>query len=191
MPVAVLQLPAPVSSDLDGPVEQAARAGDRAAWDELIHRHQRRVVVALVAQGVPAAHAKDFAQEAWLKLIAQADAGQLAVLTLPGLAIRQALFLARSAQRREGPRTDAVDVGEVAGPSAEAVFLSRERLARAQAVLASLHENAQRVFECLYGEPPLTTQQTAERLGLSLQRVRQIVCEVRKALRQDLNGESR
>lgn len=75
----------------EGATEAAARGGDRGAWTELIARHNRRVMLSLLAHGVLPAQAKEMAQEAWLRLITQADAKKLLRLELPGLAIRQAL----------------------------------------------------------------------------------------------------
>lgn len=188
--MALLDLPLPTAAGLDAPAEELARRGDRVAWERLIARHQHRVVVALVAQGLAPHAARDFAQDAWARLIAQADAQQLPRLELPGLAIRQALFLARSAHRRDGEVHAGPDeVAAPPSPSAEALYVSREQLARTHAALSRMHLNARRVFECLYGDPPKSQAETAALLGLSLQRVRQILCEVRKELRATLEGD--
>ena len=74
--------------------------------------------------------------------------------------------------------------------SAEARYLAAERLTRAKARLAELSPSARKVFELLYGDPHLSHAEIAARIGLSVQRVRQIICEVRKELRADLEGET-
>ena len=189
MPVVTLEL---TPTSLGEPVAEAATAlaalrGDREAWNVLVARHTPRVVVALVARGVLPAQAREFAQDAWLKLVERAAAGQLATLELPGLAIRQATFLARSAGRRPDALLQADADAAWSGPDAEARYASKEALARAQARLATMHPSSRRVFELLYGEPPHEPAEAAQVLGLSVQRVRQIVCEVRKVLRRDLD----
>lgn len=174
---------------VEGPTEVAARAGDRAAWTELITRHNRRVVLALLAQGVLPAQARELAQEAWLRLITRADAKRLERLELPGLAIRQALFLARSEARRPGASTEPLSSApEELVDSGEQAFFSRERLERARARVADLSPSSRAVFERLYADPHLSHAEVAARVGLSVQRVRQIICEVRKVLRAELEG---
>lgn len=191
MRVAMLDMPFPAADSTEGPTEASARGGDREAWNELIALHNRRVVLVLVGAGLPPAQARDVAQEAWLRLIRQADAGKLERLQLPGLAVRQALFLARSEARKSGAVT--ADAGPpLTAPtveSPEARFLAVERLTRAKARLSELSPSAQKVFGLLYGEPHLSHAEIAARIGLSVQRVRQIICEVRKELRADLEGD--
>ena len=178
------------SVKMEGATEAAARKGDRAAWTELIARHNRRVVLSLLAHGVLPAQAKEMAQEAWLRLITRADAKKLDRLELPGLAIRQALFLAKSEARRPGQQGELLDDGaETATQSPEALFFDRERLQRAHERLQEFSPSARAVFERLYGDPQLSHAEVAARVGLSVQRVRQIVCEVRKVLRAELEAE--
>jgi RNA polymerase sigma factor (sigma-70 family) len=177
------------SLQIEGATEAAARGGDRGAWTELIARHNRRVLLSLLAQGVLPAQAKEMAQEAWLRLITQADAKKLARLELPGLAIRQALFLARSEARKPGQQNEPLEAApEAVTESLETVFFDRERLQKAHERLQDLSPSARAVFERLYGDPQLSHAEVAARVGLSVQRVRQIVCEVRKVLRAELEG---
>src|SRR6185295_3198844 len=69
-------------------------------WESLIGRYERRVIVALLGAGVPIERAREIAQETWTKLMSKEARGELREVTLPGLAITQALFLARDEQRR-------------------------------------------------------------------------------------------
>lgn len=175
------------SVQTEGATEAAARGGDRGAWTELIARHNRRVMLSLLAHGVLPAQAREMAQEAWLRLITQADAQKLTRLELPGLAIRQALFLARSEARKPGQNPEALeDVPEGSTESGESAFFDRERLQKAHERLQDLAPSARAVFERLYGDPQLSHAEVAARVGLSVQRVRQIVCEVRKVLRAEI-----
>lgn len=186
----MMELPLPSTpAVLESAVEAAARAGDRSAWTELISRHNRRVLLALIAHGVLPAQAREMAQEAWLRLITQADAKKLDRLELPGLAIRQALFLARSEQRKPGHAVESLDtLPEAAAESTEELFFTRERLVKAHARVQDLSPSARAVFERLYADPHLSHAEVAARVGLSVQRVRQIICEVRKVLRAELEG---
>ena len=178
------------SVPLEGATEAAARGGDRSAWTELITRHNRRVMLSLLAHGVLPAQAKEMAQEAWLRLITQADAKKLPRLELPGLAIRQALFLARSEARKPGSSPEPLeDAPEASTDTLETAFFDRERLMKAHQRLQDLSPSARAVFDRLYGDPQLSHAEVAARVGLSVQRVRQIICEVRKVLRADLEGE--
>lgn len=187
--VAMLELPLTGAMTAEGATEQAARTGDRAAWNELISRHNRRVLLALLAHGVLPAQAREMAQEAWLRLITRADAKQLERLELPGLAIRQALFLAQSEARRPGAEVRPLsDAPEPVVDSGEQAYFTRERLERARARVAELSPSSRAIFERLYGEPHLSHAELAARVGLSVQRVRQIICEVRKVLRAELEG---
>jgi RNA polymerase sigma-70 factor (ECF subfamily) len=175
----------------------AALAGDAAAWNALIQKHNHRVVVALLARGVRVDKAKDIAQEAWIRLIEQQRLGRLERLQLPGLAIAQAAFLALEAARRDASARRLENVEEpaiaaaLADPrgDAEARLLTEERVARAVDVLSRCSASARTVFRLAYGGEGLSHTEVAQRAGLSLQRVRQILCEVRAKLRLELQGE--
>jgi RNA polymerase sigma-70 factor (ECF subfamily) len=177
-----------------------ALAGDVDAWNALIAKHDHRVVVSLLARGVRVDRARDIAQEAWIRLVEQQRAGRLAELKLPGLAITQAAFLSLEAARRDGARAEplsihaddsgcgAIDVADPAA-NAEAHLITTERVEQAERVLAGCSASARNVFRLAYGGDGLSHAEVAERVGLSLQRVRQILCEVRAKLRDALEGE--
>ena len=170
--------------------EDALR-GDVRAWNTLVQRHNHRVVVSLLARGVRIDRAKDIAQDAWIRLIEQQREGRLSHLQLPGLAVAQAGFLAMEAARR-AKKTEPIesDAEDVVDPSADAEtrLLTEEGLARAERILARCSPSAKNVFRLAYGGEGLDHADIAARLGLSLQRVRQIVCEVRKQLRSAVLG---
>jgi RNA polymerase sigma factor (sigma-70 family) len=188
----------PVTPRIELPDDQLAvqaLAGDRDAWGALIARHDHKVVVALLARGVALAQARELAHQAWIRLIAQQRAGRLDRLELPGLAIRQASFLALDAARRRAAGTrgeTTADADAVAGPEAsiEDRLIGREQLARAEAELARCSPQARKLFALLYGNPGMRHAEAARRLGLSVQRVRQTLCEVRARLRVAIEQES-
>lgn len=174
-----------------------ALGGDSRAWSALVQRHNARVMVALLARGVRVDRAKDIAQEAWMRLVEQQRHGKLQRLQLPGLAIAQATFLALENARREASarRHDPIDeplvAASLADPrdDAESRMLTEERVDRALEVLSGCSRSAREVFRLAYGGEGLSHAEVARRVGLSLQRVRQILCEVRARLRAALGGQ--
>jgi RNA polymerase sigma-70 factor (ECF subfamily) len=202
-PVAILparraeRLPAPkAGASDDSTVCEAALRGDPDAWNALVQRHNRRVVVTLLARGLSIDQAKDIAQEAWIRLFEQQRLGRLGQLRLPGLAIAQAAFIALEASRRDAVarRHELLDglvmAAAVTDPQgdAELRLLTEERVERAVDALSHCSLSARRVFRLAYGGEGLSHSDVAERVGLSLQRVRQILCEVRARLRRALEG---
>jgi RNA polymerase sigma-70 factor (ECF subfamily) len=186
--------PAPSRQD-EGALCAAALRGDETAWNALVNKHNHRVVLALLARGVRVDRAKDIAQEAWIRLVEQQRLGRLDRLVLPGLAITQASFLAMEAARREAtsrhqPIDEAI-AAAVVDPrgDAESRLLTEERVARAVEVLSRCGPSAREVFRLAYGGEGLSHAEVARRVGLSLQRVRQILCEVRAKLREAIQGD--
>jgi RNA polymerase sigma factor (sigma-70 family) len=178
--------PAPTEEAPKVDLAERALRGDEAAWNALVARHNQRVVVALLARGLPIERAKDIAQEAWLRLLEQQRAGKLRELKLPALAITQATFLALDAARRDGRTLALAENFETPDPRplSEQKLIGEQELARAQRVLAKCSPSARKVFALVYGGGNVSHAEVAEQVGLSVQRVRQIVCEVRKELRR-------
>lgn len=165
-----------------------ALAGERAAWQALIARHDRKLIVSLLARGVPLDRAREVAQETWTRLMESQRAGRLAHVTLPGLAIVQAGYLVSSDWRRQ-PRGPLAPLPEPAVESPELAAIDRQALSRVARALEQCPARARRVFEVVYQNPELSYEELAARLGLSAQRVKQTVCEVRKRLRAVLGEE--
>jgi len=184
---AILPLPLPgVDDPAEDELVRAALAGDPQGWARLIERHNHRVVVSLLGRGLGIDRARELAQETWLRLIERHRAGRLEALVLPGLAVVQAGFLAANERRRE-PSAGAVD-DQVAAPGGTALerAIDRQELDRVSRALRECPPAARRVFEFVYDHPELSYAEVAARLGLSSQRVKQIVCEVRRRLRDSL-----
>jgi RNA polymerase sigma factor (sigma-70 family) len=182
---------APEAVETAGDLSARALRGDEAAWNVLIARHNHKVVVALLARGLPLERAKDIAQEAWLRLVEQQRAGKLRELKLPALAITQATFLALDEARRN-TRVVAMAEGFDAAdprPLSEERLIGEEQLTRAKKALSRCSPSAREVFTLVYGGGGLSHADVAQRVGLSVQRVRQIVCEVRKELRRGFEDE--
>lgn len=179
-------------------LSRRALAGDRAAWDALVARHHRRVVVSLLAKGVRVDRAHELAQETWARLVQQQQRGLLTELRLPNLALTQAAFLAADDARRARRESISGAVEELPerqhpvdpSVSAERRLLSEEQLSRAHAALAQVSPGARTVFLLACDGQELPHAEVAARVGLSVQRVRQILCEVRKKLRSALEEET-
>lgn len=172
---------------------RGALDGDGDAWSLLIARHNHRVVVSLLARGVPLDRAKDLAQETWMRLIESQRRGRLSSLSLPGLAIVQAGFLLANARRQgDGCRGRAHPVGEptCVCPAPDEQLINKQELHRVAAALDGLSPSARRVFQFVYEHPELSYAEAALQLQLSTQRVKQTVCEVRKRLRAALTDEA-
>ncbi|MBV8761459.1 MAG: sigma-70 family RNA polymerase sigma factor [Deltaproteobacteria bacterium] len=157
------------------------------AWDDAIREHDRRVYVSVLALGLPPDRAREVTQMTWTRLIEQYAKGKLADLELPGLAIRQARFYALNEHQRA--RTEMRVLAAVPEPPAgdpERDLASRQELERVLAALETCSPQARRVFRLVYATPGGTAQTAAQAVGLSLQRVRQILCETRAHIRKEL-----
>jgi RNA polymerase sigma-70 factor (ECF subfamily) len=111
--------------------------------------------------------------------------GALTELEFPGLAIRQARFLAlNELQRRKVEMRVLAAVPDSAPPpDIDRVVASREQVERMLDALATCSPTAKRVFRIVYGNGG-TCATAAQEVGLSLQRVRQILCETRSHIRK-------
>jgi RNA polymerase sigma factor (sigma-70 family) len=169
--------------------EERALRGDRDAWEALIQQHQHRVLVSLLARGIRIDRAREISQEAWARLIAQQVAGRLSRIELPGLAITQALFLARDEARRRATMHEqsagAIEM-ERAGdpaPSAETRLIAKDDLHRIERVLQKCAPRAREIFLFAYEHPELAHEEVARHFDVSTQRIRQTLCEVRATLK--------
>lgn len=167
-------------------IEARALNGERAAWDELVGLHRRRVLVALLADGISLSTAEELCQETWSRLWQQHQRGALDRLELPGLAVTQARFLARD--ERRASRVRSAHTHEEASVEFESAVISRQQLGRVELALGRLSAQAQRVFRLSQHEQ-LPHADIAELVGLSVQRVRQIIFEVRTVLRAELQED--
>lgn len=161
-------------------------------WDDAVRRHDRRVYLSVLALGLPPERAREITQAAWTRLIEQHQRGALGEIELPGLAIRQARFLAFNelSRTRVENRVLAAVPDPPAAPDTERVVGSRQEIERVLAALATCSPTARKVFRLVYATPGGTASQAAKEVGLSLQRVRQILCETRRHIRRALAEET-
>lgn len=180
-----------------------AQAGDADAWNEIARRHTRRVVISLLASGYSLELAEDLTQETWMRLMKLQREGLLRDLRFPGLAIAQAAWLAREAERTRRRREGIVGSAGVSWLSTETgeelaseidpeqLAIDRERLELVEQELSRCPVRAQQVFRAVYGAAGESHAEVARTTGLSIQRVRQIICEVRARLRSALDSQER
>jgi RNA polymerase sigma factor (sigma-70 family) len=159
-------------------------------WDDAIRRHGHRVYVSVLALGLTPDRAKEIVQATWTRLMEQHAVGSLVELDFPGLAIRQARFLAlNEMQRRKVEMRVLASVPEAAPePNVERVVASREQIDRMLDALQTCSPTARKVFRLVYATPGGTCATAAQEIGLSLQRVRQILCETRNHIRRALEA---
>jgi len=160
-------------------------------WDAAVRVHNVRVIASLVALSIPFAQAEELASQTWARLLEQERAGKLPEIRLPGLALRQARFLALTwlTERRREVGPAGLEMVH-ADTDPERALIVRRDVQTALGVIATCSRSAQLVFHLIYDHPPLTHEVVAERVGLSTQRVRQILCEVRKKIRVALEQTS-
>lgn len=156
-------------------------------WKQAVANHDHQLIISLLAEGLRLDEARDVAQEAWLRVIESASAGRLERIELPGLVIRQASFIVADRQRARRLRV-AAPVHEVealpAAETAEGHTHARELLEVVNAELATATPRARGVFLAVLGSPDEAHRSLAQKEGLSLQRFRQVLCEVRAKLRR-------
>lgn len=159
---------------------------DPAGWDDAIRRHDRKVYLSILALGLSPERARDIAQQAWTRLLEQHAKGALAELELPGLAIRQARFLALNELQRTRTevRVLAAVPDQPPAPDVASVAASRQEIARVLDALETCSPTARKVFRLVYATPGGSAATAAKEIGLSLQRVRQILCETRAHIRR-------
>jgi RNA polymerase sigma factor (sigma-70 family) len=154
-------------------------------WDAAIRQHDRRVYLSVLALGLPSDRAREIVQATWTRLMEQHARGAIGELELPGLAIRQARFLALNELRRARREHRTLAAVSDVPPSADVEQLvgTREEFALVLAAVATCSPTARQVFRLVYGTPGGNAASAAKELGLSLQRVRQILCETRVHIR--------
>jgi DNA-directed RNA polymerase specialized sigma24 family protein len=159
-------------------------------WKQAVAEHDHQLIISLLAAGLRLDEARDVAQEAWLRVMESASAGRLAKVELPGLVIRQASFIVVDRHRARRLRVPAPlqEVEALPAPeTAEGHTHARELLEVVNAELATATPRARGVFLSVLRSPDEAHQSLAAKEGLSLQRFRQVLCEVRAKLRRGVN----
>ena len=160
-------------------------------WGDAVRQHDRKVFLSVLALGVSPDTAREIVQAAWTRLMERHAAGALPELELPGLVIRQARFLALNEHQRNKTekRVLAAVPDPPDAPALDRVVDGKREVERVLAALATASPTAKRVFRLVYATPNGSPEAAAREVGLSLQRVRQILCETRKHIRTTIEKE--
>ncbi|MFO0547217.1 MAG: hypothetical protein U0271_02450 [Polyangiaceae bacterium] len=157
-------------------------------WDAAIREHDRRVFLSVLALGLSPDRAREITQAAWTRLLEQNADGALSEIELPGLAIRQARFLALNehARGKTEKRVLAAVPDPPPEPAPDSIVEGRVQVDRVLEALSTCSPTAKKVFRLVYATPGGSPASAAREVGLSLQRVRQILCETRAHIRASL-----
>ncbi len=161
-------------------------------WAEAYAQHHHTVVLALLANGARLDEARELAHDAWARIYEQHETAKITTVEWPGLIIRQACFLLAESRRRavqRAARDTAVDHATTLADvrsSPEDTVAGRELLGAVNEALATASPRERAVLTAVMTRPDAQHAELAQREGVSLQRFRQILCEVRAHLRSAL-----
>ena len=155
-------------------------------WKDAFAAYDHKLIISLLAAGLRLDEARDVAQEAWLRLMENEN--RLGRIELPGLVIRQASFIVADRYKARRHGVEATDAETLASPeSTEGHTHARELLEAVNAELATATPRARDVFLAVLHAPDEAHRTLAAKEGLSLQRFRQVLCEVRAKLRRGVD----
>jgi RNA polymerase sigma factor (sigma-70 family) len=160
-----------VEGRTDADLLRAIRDGERAAWDELVSRHQRRLWSIARSCGLDAETAHDALQTTWLNLLDHVDrirepaalGGWLATVVK-----HEAIRLSKRG-RRERERAERIGNQAIveATPADDALVLDEE-LAHVEAALAQLSERCQSLLRVLFSSAEPSYSEVAASLGMPI-----------------------
>jgi RNA polymerase sigma-70 factor (ECF subfamily) len=190
-------LPSTVVKDDEGSLVAAAKGGDIHAFETLVGRYERKIF--RLAQNITQnkEDAEDVMQEAFLKSYQHLDEfqGNSRFYTwLVRIAVNQALMKLRKRRPNQVSLDEDVDTGEDTiprevedwGPSPEDRYEQSELGDILTTTIAELEPPFRIVFQ-LRDIEELSTEETAEALGLSIPAVKSRLLRARLKLRQKLN----
>jgi RNA polymerase sigma-70 factor, ECF subfamily len=190
-------LPSQVVKDDEAALVAAAKAGDINAFETLVGRYERKIF--RLAQNITQnkEDAEDVMQEAFLKSYQHLNEfqGNSRFYTwLVRIAVNQALMKLRKRRPNQVSLDEEVDTGEDTmprevedwGPSPEERYKQAELGTILNSTIAELEPPFRIVFQ-LRDIEELSTEETAEALGLSIPAVKSRLLRARLKLRQKLN----
>lgn len=164
-------------------------------WDEQVRLHRRTVELSLLAAGAPLDVARELAHEAFARVFEQWATGRLPRVEFPGVVMRQASFLLLERRRTDGAARSRRSPLEAAselpagGAPADRSAVARQLLELASAALERVSPRDRQVLAVVLRNPEAPHAPLAAGFGLSVQRFRQILCEVRARLRAVAGGD--
>jgi RNA polymerase sigma-70 factor, ECF subfamily len=190
-------LPSQVVKDDEGSLVAAAKAGDISAFETLVGRYERKIF--RLAQNITQNRedAEDVMQESFLKSyqhLGEFQGNSRFYTWLVRIAVNQALMKLRKRRPNQVSLDEEIDTGEDTmprevedwGPSPEDRYEQTELGRILSATIAELDPPFRIVFQ-LRDIEELSTEETAETLGLSIPAVKSRLLRARLKLRQKLN----
>ncbi|HEY4949555.1 MAG TPA: sigma-70 family RNA polymerase sigma factor [Candidatus Acidoferrales bacterium] len=190
-------LPSQVVKDDEGALVAAAKGGDITAFETLVGRYERKIF--RLAQNITQnkEDAEDVMQEAFLKSyqhLSEFQGNSRFYTWLVRIAVNQALMKLRKRRPNQVSLDEEVDTGEDTmprevedwGPSPEERYKQSELGGILSSTIAELEPPFRIVFQ-LRDIEELSTEETAEALGLSIPAVKSRLLRARLKLRQKLN----
>ena len=166
-----------------------AQKGDTAAFEKLVHRHQRRIYFTVRKLVVDADATHDVTQEVFIKVWRKLDQFDTALPLYPWLhriAIHEALnHLRRNPGRRELPLEEGDGAWSDTAPAPDAALLQHELDAALSKALERLPEDQRTVFVLRTSEE-LSYQEIAEALDISMGTVMSRLSRARERLKKTL-----
>jgi RNA polymerase sigma-70 factor (ECF subfamily) len=196
-PIQPHTLPSQVVKEDEPALVAAAKAGDISAFETLVGRYERKIFRLTQNITQNREDAEDSMQEAFLKAFEhlQEFQGNSRFYTwLVRIAVNQALMKLRKRRPNQVSLDEDIQSGEETiprdvedwGPSPEDRYEQRELGGILQGVIAELDPSFRIVFQ-LRDIEELSTEETAEVLGLSVPAVKSRLLRARLKLRQKLN----
>jgi RNA polymerase sigma-70 factor (ECF subfamily) len=189
-PIQPHALPSQVVKEDEPVLVAAAKAGDISAFETLVGRYERKIFRLTQNITQNREDAEDAMQEAFLKAFEhlQEFQGNSRFYTwLVRIAVNQALMKLRKRRPNQVSLDEDIDTGEEDwGPSPEDRYEQRELGGILEGVISELEPSFRIVFQ-LRDIEELSTEETAEALGLSVPAVKSRLLRARLKLRQKLN----
>ena len=194
MPTA---LPSKVVKDDEPALVAAAKAGDVSAFETLVGRYERKIFRLTQNITQNREDAEDAMQEAFLKAyehLGNFEGNSRFYTWLVRIAVNQALMKLRKRRPNQISLDEQIETGEDSmprevedwGPSPEQRYAQTELSGILSEVIGELDPSFRIVFQ-LRDIEELSTEETAEALGLSVPAVKSRLLRARLKLRQKLN----
>jgi RNA polymerase sigma-70 factor (ECF subfamily) len=196
-PLVTPQLPSKVVKDDESALVAAAKAGDVSAFETLVSRYERKIFRLTQNITQNREDAEDAMQEAFLKAyehLGNFEGNSRFYTWLVRIAVNQALMKLRKRRPNQISLDEDIETGEDSiprevedwGPSPEQRYAQTELSGILSQVIGELDPSFRTVFQ-LRDIEELSTEETADALGLSVPAVKSRLLRARLKLRQKLS----
>jgi RNA polymerase sigma-70 factor (ECF subfamily) len=190
-------LPSTIVRDDEGALVTAAKAGDESAFEELVNRYERKIYRLALNITQNQAEAEDAMQDAFLKAfqhLADFQGGSRFYTWLVRIAVNESLMRLRKRRPNVVSLDDSIETEENPvpmqipdwGPSPEQSYAKEEMSEILSKVIEQL-EPLYRVVFILRDVEEVSTEETAQILGISIPAVKSRLLRARLKLRELMN----